>query len=124
MESLGRHLLAEFSGCDAAALGDLAGVTEAMLEAARRSGATVVTQSFHRFGGGGGVSGVVIIAESHLAIHTWPEHEFAAVDFFTCGGKVDQAVAITHLKEALRCVRVETVEVSRGPLRVNEPQME
>lgn len=123
MDPLGRHLLAEFSGCDAAALGDLEGVTAAMLEAATRSGATIVTQSFHRFGGGGGVSGVVIIAESHLAIHTWPEHGFAAVDFFTCGGKVDPSIAVAHLKAAFQCELAETVEVSRGPLRVNEPQV-
>lgn len=116
MLPLGRHLLAEFSGCDAAALADLEGVTAAMLEAATRSGATIVTHSFHRFGGGGGISGVVIIAESHLAIHTWPEHAFAAVDFFTCGGKVRTEVALEVLAKAFRADSIEQAEVARGPL--------
>lgn len=122
MSPLGRHLLAEFGGCDPSALADLDGVTRAMREAAVAAGATVVTHSFHRFGGGGGISGVVVIAESHLAIHTWPEHAFAAVDFFTCG-KVDSELALEHLKAAFRCAGVETVEVSRGPLRVFEPEV-
>ncbi len=122
MSPLGRHLLAEFGGCDPSALADLDGVTRAMREAAVAAGATVVTHSFHRFGGGGGISGVVVIAESHLAIHTWPEHAFAAVDFFTCG-KVDAGRALAHLKAAFGCGQVETVEVSRGPLRVFEPEV-
>ena len=75
MTALGHHLLAEFSGCDAASLADLELVTTAMLQAATASGATIVTHSFHHFSPHG-VSGAVIIAESHLAIHTWPEHGF------------------------------------------------
>ncbi len=118
MESLGRHLLAEFSGCDAAALGNLDRVTAAMLEAATRSGATIVTHSFHHFGGGGGVSGVVIIAESHLAIHTWPEYEFAAVDFFTCGDGVRTGVALDVLAAAFGAPSIERTEVARGRLDV------
>lgn len=123
MESLGRHLLAEFSGCDAAALADLDGVTAAMLEAAARSGATIVTHSFHHFGGGGGVSGVVIIAESHLAIHTWPEHTFAAVDFFTCGDKVRTGVALEILAKAFQAGAIEQAEVARGPLDVRSARV-
>jgi len=118
MPSLGRHLLAEFRGCDPAPLGDLEGVTAAMLEAAARSGATVITHGFHRFGGGGGVSGVVIIAESHLAIHTWPEHAFAAVDFFTCGGKVRTGLALDLLRSAFAAQEVEELVVARGPLQI------
>ena len=123
MESLGRHLLAEFSGCDAGALADLDGVTAAMLEAADRSGATIVTHSFHHFGGGGGVSGVVIIAESHFALHTWPEHGFAAVDFFTCGDKVRTGVALEILAKAFRAGAIEQAEVARGPLDVRSARV-
>lgn len=121
MASLGRHILAEFGGCNASRLADLSLVETSMLAAARISGATVVTHSFHHFAGqdgGQGVSGAVIIAESHLAIHTWPEHRFAAVDFFTCGAGVDVRMALDHLKETFQSGQEELLEVDRGPLKV------
>jgi S-adenosylmethionine decarboxylase proenzyme len=115
MTALGRHLLVEFTGCDAAALADLAGVTAAMLRAAEASGATIVTHSFHHFSPHG-VSGAVIIAESHLAIHTWPEHGFAAVDFFSCGG-VDMDAGVALLRTAFAAQDERRVALERGPLR-------
>ncbi len=121
MASLGRHILAELGGCDSGRLADLSLVESAMLGAARMAGATIVTHSFHHFtgqDGGQGVSGVVIIAESHLALHTWPEHRFAAVDFFTCGKSVDVRKALDHLKAAFSANTEEVLEVERGPLRV------
>ena len=115
MTALGRHLLVEFTGCEPTALADLDGVTAAMLEAARASGATIVTHSFHHFSPHG-VSGAVIIAESHLAIHTWPEHGFAAVDFFSCGAvDMDRGLAVLKAASAAAC---ETrLALERGPLR-------
>jgi len=121
MASLGRHILAELGGCDAARLADLLLVESSMLDAARISGATIVTHSFHHFAdqdGGQGVSGAVIIAESHLAIHTWPEHQFAAVDFFTCGEGVDVRGALDHLKLAFQAKTEELLELERGPLKI------
>lgn len=115
MTALGHHLLVEFSGCDAAALSDLARVSSAMLQAAEASGATIVTHSFHHFSPHG-VSGAVIIAESHLAIHTWPEHGFAAVDFFSCGG-VDMERGMALLKAAFEAQGETRLELERGPLR-------
>ena len=118
---MGRHILAEFGGCDASRLADLALVQASMLAAVQASGATVVTHSFHHFpgqDGGAGVSGAVIIAESHLAIHTWPEHRFAALDFFTCGDGVDVRKALDLLKEAFQAETEELLELERGPLRV------
>jgi len=117
--ALGRHLLAEFTGCEAAALADLARVTAAMLAAAEASGATIVTHSFHHFSPYG-VSGAVIIAESHLAIHTWPEHRFAAVDFFSCGD-VDMDRGLAVLKAALGAEAEVRLELERGPLRTLTP---
>ncbi len=114
MTALGRHLLVEFTGCDPAALADLAGVTAAMLEAARASGATIVTHSFHHFSPHG-VSGAVIIAESHLAIHTWPEHRFAAVDYFSCGA-VNAGAAMQVLEAAFGAAATEALSLTRGPL--------
>lgn len=118
MDALGRHLLVEFTGCDPVALADLDGITEAMLRAAREAGATVLTHRFHRFQGetgGQGISGAVIISESHLAIHTWPEHAYAAVDLFTCGDTVDPWRAHAVLKAALGAAEAATQLLQRGP---------
>jgi len=118
MDALGRHLLVEFTGCDPVALADLEGITEAMLRAAREAGATVLTHRFHRFQGetgGQGISGAVIISESHLAIHTWPEHAYAAVDLFTCGDTVDPWRAHAVLKAALGASEAATQLLQRGP---------
>ena len=118
---MGRHVLVEFGGCDASRLADLAFVQSSMLAAAQASGATIVTHSFHHFpgqDGGAGVSGAVIIAESHLAIHTWPEFRFAALDFFTCGDGVDVRKALDLLKDAFKAEAEEFLELERGPLRV------
>lgn len=113
MHALGRHLLAELRGCDPSRLADLDLVREAMLEAARVSGATFVTQSFHHFAPLG-ISGVVIVSESHLAIHTWPEHRYAALDYFTCGARIDQAKAVEAMREALGAEEISTREILRG----------
>ncbi|MCD6443029.1 MAG: adenosylmethionine decarboxylase, partial [Thermotogae bacterium] len=87
MKSLGRHLLAEFYDCDPNILRDLETIREYLKEAAEVANATIVNWTFHQFSPQG-VSGVVVIAESHLAIHTWPEYRYAAVDLFTCGEDV------------------------------------
>ncbi|WP_243293380.1 adenosylmethionine decarboxylase [Geothrix mesophila] len=117
--ALGRHLLVEYTGCDAAILADLERITTAMLEAARASGATIVTHSFHHFSPHG-VSGAVIIAESHLAIHTWPEHRFAAVDFFSCGPvDMDRGLAVLHT--AFKAAGETRMTLERGPLRAIHP---
>ena len=112
MNALGRHLLAEFYDCASPALNDPARIEALMNEAARRSGATVVQSVFHAFSPHG-VSGVVVVEESHLAVHTWPEHNYAAVDYFSCGA-VDCGAAVRFLAERLLPSRVETKEVPRG----------
>ena len=87
--NLGQHVLAEFFECDSNVLNSLDKVEKHMVDAALECGATIVQKCFHRFNPYG-VSGVVIISESHLAIHTWPELGYAAVDLFTCGTNVIQ----------------------------------
>lgn len=114
MNSLGRHILAEFYECDPAMLNDTGAIEEAMNEAAAVSGATIVQSVFHMFSPHG-VSGVVVVAESHLAVHTWPEYGFAAVDYFTCG-EVAAAAAIERLREKFGAERVTQREVERGIL--------
>ena len=86
--ALGRHMTVEFYDCEARILADTKRMEEVFLTAAKRAGATVIASHFHDFEPQG-VSGVVIISESHFAVHAWPEHDYAAVDLFTCGDKVD-----------------------------------
>jgi len=86
---------------------------EMLLEAARRAGATVVEKAFHQFNPYG-VSGVVIIAESHLFIHTWPEHGYAAVDIFTCGDQVRAEMAAEWLAEKMESRNFTMIELRRG----------
>ena len=113
MPPLGRQVLADLYACDAGVLGDAGAIEAHMLEAARRSGATVVAHNFHRFAPHG-VSGVVVIAESHLAIHTWPEHGFAALDLFTCGDTLRPEPCFDYLVAVLGCQRHTITAVSRG----------
>jgi len=113
--------LVEYHGCDPKILNDLDMVKGFMLEAASRSGAVVLDSSFHYFSPQG-VSGVVVIAESHLAIHTWPEHGYAAVDIFTCGTKVDPWRAFDYLKSALDSQKSSVNEIGRGDLSDFESQ--
>ena len=84
MNALGKHLILELKDCDAILLDNLDFIRESMLHAASSTGATVIGDTFHKFSPQG-VTGVVAIAESHLCIHTWPEHAYAAVDIFSCG---------------------------------------
>lgn len=112
MKALGRHILAEFYGCTGA-LDDMKEVERIMVEAALEAGAEVREVAFHKFSPQG-VSGVVVISESHLAIHTWPELGYAAVDVFTCGDKVDPWLACSYLVEHFKAKDVDTTEVKRG----------
>jgi S-adenosylmethionine decarboxylase len=113
MNSLGRHLLTEFYGCDRKTLNDSDRIKKIMEEAAITSGASIVQSVFHLFNPHG-VSGVVVIAESHLTIHTWPEYGYSAVDIFTCGEEVDPWRAHHYLKEKLGAGSTSTVEMLRG----------
>ena len=113
MKKLGRHLIAEYTDCTTSKLDDTEFIQSCLLEAVRRSGATVVKSVFHRYAPQG-VSGVVVIAESHMSIHTWPEYDYAAVDFFTCGQSVDPYLANEYLKEMLGSPKACVTEISRG----------
>jgi S-adenosylmethionine decarboxylase len=111
--SLGSHLLIELYGCDGRTLESELSVGDAMRQAAVQSEATVVAQSFHEFKPYG-VSGAVIIQESHYTIHTWPEHGYAAVDLFYCGGTVKVHRAVEVLQERFKPQRIKFLVVRRG----------
>lgn len=112
---LGRHLLAEFYDCDPNILNNLSLIDSAMTEAAISCGATIVQKNFHHFQPYG-ISGVVIISESHLAIHTWPEYGYAAVDLFTCGESCNPEIAYHALKTMLNSRHAFYTELSRGSI--------
>ncbi|MEQ9081398.1 MAG: adenosylmethionine decarboxylase [Sandaracinaceae bacterium] len=112
MDTRGRHLLVEYHGCAEGLLDDLAAVEALMNRAAVAANTTVVASVFHPFQPQG-VSGVVVIEESHLSIHTWPEYGYAAVDFYTCGqGIPEEAHAV--LREGLGAERAEVMTIDRG----------
>lgn len=113
MHALGRHVLAEVYGCNPEALNDVQQVEHIMVNAALAAGAEVREVAFHKFSPQG-VSGVVVISESHLAIHTWPELGYAAVDVFTCGDSVDPWDACRFICERFGAQRVQATEQKRG----------
>lgn len=115
MNALGRHILVEFIGCSPEVLNDVSVIETSMVEAAQKAGATVIQSTFHHFSPFG-VSGVVVIQESHLAIHTWPEYQYAAVDLFTCGDTVDPWISFDHLKQAFQAKQHSALEMYRGAL--------
>ena len=115
MNALGTHLLIEMQNCDKEALNDLGFLRDAMVSAAIDCGAMVMGESFHYFSPQG-VSGVVVIAESHLSIHTWPEYGYAAIDIFTCGTSVEPEKAAEALIEKLGAKNHSLMEIQRGLL--------
>lgn len=113
MKQLGRHVLAEIYGCEFNILNDIEKVEKLMVNAALESGAEIREFVFHKFSPQG-VSGVVVISESHLAIHTWPELGYAAVDVFTCGDKVNPWNACNYLEKGFKADYMNANEVKRG----------
>jgi S-adenosylmethionine decarboxylase proenzyme len=111
VSTAGRHLIAEYWGC-AASLDDPTALEAALRAAASAARANVLHALFHRFSPHG-VTGVLLIEESHLSIHTWPESGYAAVDLYTCG-EADPRVAHEVLVAALRASESTMVILARG----------
>jgi S-adenosylmethionine decarboxylase len=107
----GTHLLVEMWG--AHDLDDPEAIEQALCDACAASGATKLHVHTHRFSPDGGVSGVIVLAESHISIHTWPEREFCAIDVFMCGD-CDPYAAIPVLREAFRPASMQLAEHKRG----------
>ena len=114
---LGRHIIAEFFECDEAQLVQKEALTDAMNEAARTAGATILsTQTTDNQNGG--VSVVVIIQESNLCLHTWPKAKYASADFFTCGDSVNPWKSFDFLKEFIKAGKNNCMEVKRGDQKI------
>ncbi|MCL1935722.1 MAG: adenosylmethionine decarboxylase [Defluviitaleaceae bacterium] len=112
VKTLGRHILVEYYNCDSEVLKNPRFIEEYMNEAALTAKATIVESVFHHFNPWG-VSGAIIVAESHLTIHTWPEYGFASCDFFTCGD-IDPWESFEYLEKVLKAEFSESVEIPRG----------
>lgn len=119
MQALGRQILVEYYDCSETRLNSVEFIEDALLRAVRASNATVISHNFHKFSPYG-VSGVVVIAESHVAIHTWPEYNYAAVDIFTCGETIDPWIIQEHLKFDFESSNVSSMEMKRGLFKVPE----
>ena len=109
---IGDHFIAEFHGCDTSVLNDIEKISAIMNRAVEISGATMIQPFFHRFSPHG-ISGIIVVAESHFAIHTWPEHAYAAVDIFSCGtfGYIE---ALRSISSSLKSESYAIHRIKRG----------
>jgi S-adenosylmethionine decarboxylase len=112
---LGRHAIAELWDCDVEVLRDESLLDTLFRAACEAAGATILHSHFHKFGDEGGVTGVVVLAESHASVHTWPEHGYAAVDVFMCGN-CDPQKALNIIKRATQAKIRDKVTLQRGVL--------
>lgn len=111
-DPVGVHVIADLHGCPFDLINDSAYVEKVMTEAASVSDVTILDAHFREFTPQG-VTGVLLLSESHMSFHSWPELNLATVDFFTCG-RVDPAVAIDHLKKNFQSRVVKINRLLRG----------
>ncbi len=112
MQALGRQLVVELWGCRKN-LNDAQAIRRALDHAVERARATKLDVQVHTFNPHG-VSGVAVIAESHIAVHTWPEKGYAALDVFTCGPKALPEAAVDVFTELFAPEQVTVMEIRRG----------
>ncbi|MGD9677550.1 MAG: adenosylmethionine decarboxylase [Vulcanibacillus sp.] len=118
MDTIGRHVIAELWNCNIEKLNNLKLIEKIMVNAALEAGAEIREVAFHKFAPMG-VSGVVIISESHLTIHSFPEHAYASIDVYTCGDIIDPNVASEFIAKQLEATKCESIEFARGMGPVN-----
>lgn len=109
----GRHLLVDYYGCNPGILDDSDAILNALKAAATAANATIVNENVHRFSPYG-VSAVLVIQESHLSIHTWPEDRYASADFYTCGDNTDPMAAHDVLRSLLEPREMDVQVINRG----------
>ncbi|WP_163538142.1 adenosylmethionine decarboxylase [Gracilibacillus sp. YIM 98692] len=113
MDTKSRHVIAELWHCNLDLLNDIDKLERIFVHAALKAGAEVREVAFHKFAPVG-ISGVVIISESHLAIHSFPEHSYASIDVYTCGEMINPHVAVRYIEEELGAQTTEKIEIPRG----------
>jgi S-adenosylmethionine decarboxylase len=112
-EVVGRHVIAELLGGNPNLLNDERYLRAALKEAAERAGGTVLDVTSHKFTPQG-VTALALLSESHISIHTWPEHGYSAVDVFTCGSHTNPQLACDFLKKSLECTGESVRTLERG----------
>ncbi len=122
MNGLGSHLIVELYDCDSSLIDDIEVIESTLLEAAEISGADIIKHYFHKFSPQG-VTGVIVISESHFSIHTWPEYGYCALDIFTCGDHIQNDLALAHIKENLKVGRMSVVDIKRGTLDIPKEKL-
>ena len=115
VQSLGNHLIIELYECHRDVINDAQMVEEKLKEAVRVSGANMVQSVIHEFNPHG-ISGVIVIEESHFSVHTWPEYGYCALDIFTCGDEIDYHSALQYLKSEFQAQSMSVTELKRGML--------
>ncbi len=113
MLTIGKHIIVELSNCDANIINDLVEVKKILIKASLLANAEIKELAFHRFSPQG-VSGVVVIAESHISVHTWPEYGYAALDIYTCGDKTEPLKACNYIAETFKAENIFATEIERG----------
>ena len=113
----GMHLIVDLWGSNPDILKDSDAVRTSLIRAAKKAGATILADNFHYFGDECGVTGVVVLSESHISIHTWPEECYAAVDIFMCGN-CDPRDAVKVIVDALEATDYDTNLLFRGVRKV------
>ncbi|ABR54800.1 S-adenosylmethionine decarboxylase related [Methanococcus vannielii SB] len=119
MKQLGKHIILELWGCEKQALDDQPGVEKMLVNAVKACGATLICVKTHKFSPQG-VTGVAVLAESHISIHTWPELGYAAMDVFTCGEHVIPEDTIPEIRNFLKPDKVEVIDIKRGIVDIEE----
>jgi S-adenosylmethionine decarboxylase proenzyme len=112
-EPIGKHIIAEFYGCDSSVLDNQSFIEKTMIEAANNCGATVLNLYSHRFEPYG-LTTVIVLSESHFSYHNYVEYQYAAVDIFTCGNSADPQIALDYLQKALNPPHMKVSEIKRG----------
>lgn len=112
-ESIGHHYIVEASGCDPKIISSVEKIQQILVKAAEIAGTQVWSISVNRFPPKG-VSGVIVISESHISVHTWPEYGYGALDFYTCGESTDPEKAVFFAVEAFGASTSHITEITRG----------
>ena len=118
-KALGRHMLLELYDCPLEILNNIQQIEDILVNVVDRVNATLISKSFHQFSPYG-VSGVVVIAESHITIHTWPEHKYAAIDVFTCDDSVDYNLVESILVDQFKALKHSSKTIPRGEMQLAE----
>jgi len=112
VEPGGKHIILECDGVSSSSLKDKSYIRGILEESAKLAGATIISSHFHHFGGEYGVTGLIMLAESHISIHTWPETEYASIDVFMCGN-CDSLFCANKIIELFKCKSYKLYNIQR-----------